>query len=167
VLVAGSGAVCVDGVAQRDPALEGAVVDLHVVVAAGSTRAVAAAPAAGEDEDAFDDGDLDVGRVDAGELDHEIQSRRILGPEDVNARPKACPADAEAGLAEVGEELLHLGLDAIGVPARRHATIVAVGRLLRIAGLGLALLLYVWFGAVRNARAVRARKAARRATGSS
>jgi hypothetical protein len=42
-----------------------------------------------------------------------------------------------------------------------------VARILRIVALGVALLLYVWIAAVRNARSVRAGKAARRATGSS
>jgi hypothetical protein len=71
---------------------------------------------------------------------------------------------AESRLTQVGEELLHLGLEAIDVPARGHATMVAVARLLRIAALAVAFLLYVWVGAVRNANAVRARKAARRTT---
>jgi hypothetical protein len=66
-------------------------------------------------------------------------------------------------LAEVDEQLLHLALQAVDVPFRGHATILAVGRILKVGAAGLALLLYVWVAAVRRAPVVRARKAARRA----
>ena len=45
-----------------------------------------------------------------------------------------------------------------------HATIVAVGRILTVAGVVAAFLAYVWVAAVRLAPGIRARKAARRAT---
>jgi hypothetical protein len=68
----------------------------------------------------------------------------------------------EPRLAEVGEELLHLAHELVGILGGTHAIMVAVGRLLKLAGAAVALLLYVWAAGVRAAPGIRARKAARR-----
>jgi hypothetical protein len=77
----------------------------------------AAGPLSRDREDAVDDGDIDLGRVDAGELDHHVNRGRIVGPVGVDARAEAAPLRRQSVLAEVREELLHLGLESVGVPA--------------------------------------------------
>jgi hypothetical protein len=123
-----------------------------------------ARPPARDREDAVDDRDVDLGRVDAGELDDDVDRGGIVRPVGVDARAEAAPLRRQPVLAEVREELLHLGLEPVGVPACSHETIVAVGRTLTVAGGVAAFLAYVWVAAVRLAPGIRARKAARRAT---
>ena len=65
-------------------------------------------------------------------------------------------------MAEVGEELLHLQLEAIELLARAHETIVPVGRILKVAGAAFGLLLYLWFAGVRNVDEVKERKRSRK-----
>jgi hypothetical protein len=117
----------------------------------------------GDYEDAVDDGELDLGGIHAGQLDDDVHSRRVLRPVGVDPWAEAGALGRYAVVAEVGEELLHLGLQPVDVPAGSHETIVAVGRILKAAGVVFGLLLYVWVAAVRLAPGVRARKAARRA----
>jgi hypothetical protein len=92
-----------------------------------------------------------------------VDCRRLLRAVGVDPRPEAGALGRHAVVAEVGEELLHLGLQPVDVSAGSHATIVAVARILKAAGAVAGLLLYVWVAAVRLAPGVRASKAARRA----
>jgi hypothetical protein len=161
VVVDGLRIVGVEVVAQRDAPLKGAVVDLDVLVAAALDRR--AAPVPGDDEDTVDDGELDLGGVHTGQLDDDVDGGRVLRPVGIDPRPEAGALGRDAMMAEVGEELLHLGLEPVEVSAVSHATIVAVGRILKAAGAAVGLLLYVWVAAVRLAPGIRARKAARRA----
>jgi hypothetical protein len=82
-----------------------------------ASAAGAAGPLARDREDAVDDGDVDLGRVDAGELDDDVDRGRIVGPVGVDARAEAAPLRRQPVLAEIREELLHLGLEPVGVPA--------------------------------------------------
>jgi hypothetical protein len=117
----------------------------------------------GDDEDAVDDRELDPGGIHARQLDDDVHGRRVLRPVCVDPWPEAGALGRHAVVAEVGEELLHLGLQPVEVSAVSHATIVAVARILKAAGAVSGLLLYVWVAAVRLAPGVRASKAARRA----
>ena len=163
MLVARLGLAGVEVVAERDAPLERAVVDLDVLVAPGLHRR--AAPLARDDEDAVHDGELDLGGIHARQLDDDVDGGRLLRPVGVDPRPEAGALGRHAVVAEVGEELLHLGLQPVHVSAGSHATIVAVGRILKAAGVAVGLLLYVWVAAVRLAPGIRARRAARRAAG--
>jgi hypothetical protein len=150
----------IDALAEEDSALEGSVVDLDVPVAA--RLALSARAVARNDEDVVHDREVDVTGVDPGQLDDDVQGGRLLRPEDVHPGTKAGPPAPEARLAEVGEELLHLAHELVGILGGTHAIMVAVGRLLKLAGAAIALLLYVWAAGVRAAPGIRARKAARR-----
>src|SRR4029078_224674 len=103
-------------------------------------------------------------RVDSGELHDHGDRRRIVGAVDIEGRSKAgAPCDESRYLAEVGEELFHLRLHAVDLPACSHETIVPMGRILKASALGLGFLAYVWVAGVRNAEGVKSRKRARRA----
>jgi hypothetical protein len=151
--------VDIDRLSECHPALECAVIDLDVLVDA--PLAVLAPAAATEDEDAFSDRQLDLGRIDPRELDDDVDGGGILRPEDVYSRTKPpSPRGETRHLAEVGEKLLHLLLQPIHVFPIGHGTIVAVRRAFKIAVAGLAFLLYLWFAGVRYAAEARRRKGA-------
>jgi hypothetical protein len=77
-----------------------------------------ALPRAGDRHRALGNGDLDVLRVDAGQLDDDRDGVGALGAEAVHVRPEAMAATDEPWhLPEVGEELVELLLDPIGVSA--------------------------------------------------
>ena len=161
MLVASLDRVGVDLLAERDAPLEAAVVDLDVLVAAALRRRPPAL--AGDGEDAVREGEVDLRRIDPRELDDDVERGRVLRPVRVHARPEDGALRRQPVVAEVCEQLLHLALDAVDVTALGHATIVAVARILKLAGAAVGVLLYVWVAAVRLAPTVRARKAARRA----
>jgi len=81
---------------------------------------------------------------------------------DVDGRAEpSSGSDEPRHLAEIGEELLHLRLQAVRVLARAHETIVPMERILKVAVPAAAVVLYVWFAAVKNAHSVQERKRAR------
>ncbi len=107
MLVAGDRALDLDVLGQPDLALEGAVLDLHLLVDA-TVRAVAA-PLAGNEQRplACDDGERL--RVDAGQLDHDDELVRLVGVVAVDVRPETPAEPGEPrDLPEIGEELLDL-----------------------------------------------------------
>jgi hypothetical protein len=124
-----------------------------------------AAAHAADDEYALCERELRRVGVDTGELDDDGDGGRIRGAVDVDGRPEATPGGDQARyLAEVGEELFHLALEAVSVLARVHGTIVPMARLLKVAAAGLAFALYVWVAAVKNRDLVNERKRSRRGT---
>ena len=77
---------------------------------------------AGDDQRALVGEDLDLGRVDARELDDHVERGGALGPVTVDLRPEAALAAREAGdLPEVVEQLFHFDAESVdGVT--RHGT---------------------------------------------
>ncbi len=92
---------------EHDLPGEAAVVDLHLLVdAVGAARPAALA---GDDQRALVGEDLDLGRVDARELDDDVERGGLLGAVAVDLRPEASPAAREArDLPETVEQLVHL-----------------------------------------------------------
>ena len=88
-LVGCIGRLGIDVLAQLDPALEGPVLDLDLVVA--GTGRMRALTYAGDDERAADGDDPHGGRVDARELEQDVQSRRIVGAVAIALRLEATP----------------------------------------------------------------------------
>ncbi len=162
ILVGRIGGLGVDGLVQLHVPLEDAVIDLDVLIQA-LLAGRAASPSA-NDEDTFDDRHVDLGRVDPGELDDDRDRGRVVRPVDVERRTKAGATRDEArNLAQIREQLLHLGLHAVDVPASGHETIVPMPRIFKSAPFMLGVLGYLWVAGVRNLDEVKERKLARRA----
>jgi hypothetical protein len=122
----------------------------------------AAPPRSADDQCPVCERQLCVGWIDSCELDDDDDNRRILRAIDVHGRTKpSSRGDEPRNLAEICEKLLHLGLEPIHVLTCAHETIVPMGRIPKVAGPAAALLLYVWFAAVRNADRVKERKRSR------
>src|SRR5581483_11837355 len=86
-----------------------------------------AAALAADDDLALGDRDLDVLRVDAGEIDHERHGGRVVGAVVVDVGAEAAAQTGEAGhLPHVGEELLEFALQPVDV-ALAHGTSVPPG----------------------------------------
>jgi hypothetical protein len=76
---------------------------------------------AGDHEHAVGGDDLDRGRVDARQLDHDPQLGRVLGADAVGGRAEASAASSEARqVPEIVDELLDLFVQAIDVGATLH-----------------------------------------------
>jgi hypothetical protein len=72
--------------------------------------------------------DVDVARVDPGQVDRHAQLGRLLGAHDVDAWAEAPARYGEAGpVPELGEQLLELGVRALSVVAGRDGDSVPSG----------------------------------------
>src|SRR5438105_2363710 len=108
----------VDGLGQGNAALEGPVLDLHLLVAAGQ---LGAAALAGNDEDAVGRNHLDRARVDARQLDEDMQRRWILAADAIDVRPEAAARDDETrNVPEVVHELVDLVVQPVDVVSLSH-----------------------------------------------
>src|SRR4051812_12427949 len=121
VLEAGDGALRVDVLREAHLPLEGAVLDLHLLIDAPRDRRPRALSPDREHPLAGDD--LHRPRVDAGELDHDGERVRLVGVEAVDVRPEpVAEARRETGdLPQVGEQLLDLLLQLVDVAPRHDA----------------------------------------------
>src|SRR5215831_342617 len=108
----------VDGLGERDPPLEGAVLELHLLVAAAQLRPAALAC---DDQHAVGRDDLDRARVDARELDQDVERRRVFAANAVDIGPEAAAGDDEARNGpEVVHELVDLVVQPVDVVSFSH-----------------------------------------------
>ena len=109
--------------AERDAALEAAVLDLGLLVdlpADARPRSLAR-----DRQRPVVHSELDRVRLDAGELDDDDQLMGLVGDEAVDGGPEAAAGSREPGhLPEVGEKLLHFAANAID-RVTRHGPMVA------------------------------------------
>ena len=113
--------VDVDVLAERDPALERAVLDLHLLVdAARASRG--RAPLAG-DRRASRSATVDVERcrVDAGELDDDRERRRVVGAVAVDLRPEAGRRPEKRGTCQRSAKSSSISLWSRSMSRRRIA----------------------------------------------
>ena len=121
-LVARGRARDVDVVGERDLALEGAVVELHLLVVAAG-RAWPAALAARRRARRGEATISKSSAVDARELDDDRQLGGLVGAVAVDLRAEALAQAREArDLPELGEELLDLAREAVDVAPAGHGS---------------------------------------------
>src|ERR1041385_4536851 len=117
-LVARCGGRGVDGLGKGDSPLERSVLDLHLLIAATPFRAAAFAC---NDEDAVGCDHLARRRVDSGQVDEDVQRRRIVAADAVDVRPEAAAGEDEPRhLPEVVDELVDLVVQPVDVVSLSH-----------------------------------------------